>query len=205
VTVVEDLQVLGAATLGESGGHPLPAQLKAAWSGACLAGPAWTADCPDGDNLALHVAVVTAPPGSVLIGRASAQLGNWGEVLATAAQVRGVAGLVLDGGTRDTREQSEMGFAVFSTGIWLAGAQKVGPGTVGAEVQVCGVGVRPGDWVVGDADGVVIIAASELDDVLARGKARAAKEVDLFVALEQGRTTVELLGLDASAVQVLSR
>src|SRR3954451_1976471 len=95
------LLALGSATLGESGARACLPRLKAIWKGARLAAPAYTADCPDGDNLALHVAVVRAPEGSVLIGRAGLHLGNWGEVLTSGSEARGLVGLVLDGGVRD--------------------------------------------------------------------------------------------------------
>jgi 4-hydroxy-4-methyl-2-oxoglutarate aldolase len=198
----ERLLALGSATLGESGALPCPPRLRAVWRGARLAAPAYTAECPDGDNLALHVAVARAPAGSALVGVAADGLGNWGEVLTTGAQARGLAGLVLDGGVRDTAALEAHGWPVFATAVALPGAGKVGPGTVGGPVEVGGVPVHNGDWVVGDSDGVVVIPADRLDDVLVAADARAAKEEGLFTALRAGATTVELLGLDPAAVQV---
>jgi 4-hydroxy-4-methyl-2-oxoglutarate aldolase len=203
VEIKDALAQLGAATLGESGGRPCSPTLKAAWPGATVCGQAWTADCPDGDNLALHVAVTTAETGTVIVGRAHPLLGNWGEVLATAAASRGLVGLVLDGGTRDTREQQEMGFPVFSTGICLPGAQKVGPGRVGGPVMVGGVLVHAGDWIVADADGVVVVELAMASAVIDAGTARVAKEAMIMESLRAGATTIELLDLDPSAVEVL--
>ena len=98
-----DLLTLGSATLGEAGGRPLSSRLRPVWAGAALAGPAFTVGCSPGDNLAVHVAVAEAPPGSILVvdARAEPEHGFWGEVLTTAAQSRGIAGLVIDGGVRD--------------------------------------------------------------------------------------------------------
>ena len=197
------LLALGAATLGETGGLPCDPRLRAAWQGARVAAPACTAACPDGDNLALHVAVTVASPGSVLVGRASGDLGNWGEVLTTGALARGLVGLVLDGGVRDVDSLQQRGFPVFATAICLPGACKVGPGTVGGEVEVGGVLVRQGDWIVADADGVVVVPAARMEEVLAAGTARAAAEARLFTELDAGATTVDLLGLDPAAIEVL--
>ncbi len=193
----------GAATLGESGGHATRARLHAAWPGATVCGPAYTASCGAGDNLAIHVATAVAPAGHVLVVETAGQpeLGYWGEVLTTGAQARGLQGLVIDAGVRDVAALAAHGFGVFSTMVALRGAAKCTPGTVGAPVVVGDVEVRTGDWVVGDADGVVVIRRAELDAVLVAATARTAAEQELFTALQAGATTVALLGLDASLVR----
>ncbi|MGD0379821.1 MAG: RraA family protein [Acidimicrobiales bacterium] len=200
--LVAQLLTLGAATVGESGGRPMRARIKAVWPGARLAAPAFPVRCSPADNLALHVAVANAPAGSALavdVGEED-ELGYWGEVLTTAAQARGITGLVIDGGVRDTTALKEHGFPVFSTTVALRGASKNRPGAVGAPVEVGGVSVAAGDWLVGDADGVAVVSAAAIEDVLGAGRARAEKEEAMFGALRQGRTTVELLGLDPSPV-----
>jgi len=199
----DDLLALGAATLGESGGHPMRPQVRAAWPGATVAGPAYTAACAPGDNLAIHVAVTLAPPGSVLVADASAEpeRGYWGEVLATAALARGLAGLVIDGCVRDVDALAAAGWGTFSTGIALPGATKLQPSEVGGPVTVGGVTVATGDWVVGDADGVVVIPSGDLGTVIEAAHARADFEQELFAHLRSGATTVELLGLDESRVR----
>lgn len=194
---------LGSATVGESGGLAADRKLRPAWSGAAVAAPAYPVGCAQGDNLAVHVAVTTAPRGSVLVvdvGRV-ADRGYWGEVLTTAAEVAGLAGLVLDGGVRDVAALQAHGFPVFSATIALTGATKDKPGTVGAPVRVGGVEVALGDWVVADVDGVCFVPGDAVDDVLAAGQAREVKEAGFFEALRSGSTTVELLGLDASLVR----
>ena len=193
---------LGSATLGESGGLATDRRLKPVWPGATLAAPAYPVGCTPGDNLAVHVAVTTAPVGSVLVvdvGRV-ADRGYWGEVLTTAAEAAGLAGLVIDGGVRDVAALEAHGFPVFNSTIALTGASKDQPGTVGAPVRVGGVPVAEGDWVVGDVDGVTIVPAGSLAAVRQAGEARAAKETGFFAALRGGSTTVELLGLDASLI-----
>lgn len=193
---------LGSATLGESGGLAMDRRLRPAWSGARLAAPAYPVHCTPGDNLAVHVGVTTAPKGSVLVvdvGRVIDR-GYWGEVLTTAAEAVGLAGLVIDGGVRDVAALEAHGFPVFSSTIALTGASKNQPGSVGATSVVGGVPVSIGDWVVGDVDGVTVIEGGRLTDVIAAGRAREEKEAGFFTALMAGSTTVELLELDASLV-----
>jgi 4-hydroxy-4-methyl-2-oxoglutarate aldolase len=200
---VTELLALGAATIGESGGHPMRPRIRAVWPGARVAAPAFPVQCTPGDNLAIHVAVATAPSGSVLavdVGDYD-EFGYWGEVLTTAAQSRGIAGLVIDGGVRDTSALEAHGFPVFSTTVALRGASKTRPGTVGGPAEVGGVSVTVGDWLVGDSDGVVVVRAGTLEDVLDAGRARTANEEGMFSALREGKTTVELLGLDPSLVR----
>ena len=193
---------LGASTLGESGGQPMAARLKAAWPGARISAPAYPVTCAAGDNLAIHVAVAEAPSGSVIVASVGAEpaRGYWGEVLTTGAEARGIVGLVIDGGVRDATALEAHGFPVFSSMIALKGATKELPGRVGGQALVGDVLVREGDWIVADADGVTVVPVNALDDVLAAGRAREAKEAGFFDALRKGTTTVELLGLDTSPV-----
>jgi 4-hydroxy-4-methyl-2-oxoglutarate aldolase len=197
------LAALGAATLGESGGLAMRSRLRAAWPGARLAAPAYPVACSPGDNLAVHVAVTRAPSGFALVvdvGDVS-ELGYWGEVLTTAAASRGITGLVIDGGVRDVAALEAHGFPVFSTDIALRGATKDKPGVIGATATVGEVEVGLGDWVVADGDGVTVVPAATLDDVLSAGHARAEKEERMFTELRDGKTTVELLDLDPTPIQ----
>ena len=200
--LADQLMALGAATLGESGGRPMASRIRAVWPGARLAAPAFAVRCTPGDNLAVHVAVARAPAGSALAVEVGIERerGYWGEVLATAAQARGIAGLVIDGCVRDVAALEGHGFPVFSTGVALPGASKELPGAAGGSAEVGEVPVRTGDWLVGDADGVTVVAATELEDVLTAGAARAKSEQALFAALTDGKTTVELLGLDPTPI-----
>ena len=200
---MQDLLRLGAATLGESGGRPLAPRVRPVWSGAVVAAPAFAVVCAAGDNLAVHAAVAEAPAGSVLCVEVEGQplLGWWGEVLTTGAQARGIAGLVIDACVRDVDALERLQFPVFSIGIALPGAQKVGPGSIGGDAMVGDVRITTGDIVVADRDGVVAIAADTLDAVRAAGDVRAAKEAEYFEQLRAGKTTVELLNLDTSWIE----
>lgn len=189
---------LGSATLGESGGRPMAPRMRPVWRGAKVSAPAFPVTCSTTDNLAIHVAVAEAPAGSVLVvnvGHEPAR-GYWGEVLTTGAEVRGIVGLVIDGGVRDVDALEAHAFPVFSTMIALRGATKQEPGWVGTASMVGDVEVAPGDWIVGDTDGVTVIPHTHLDDVLAAGQARATKEEVYFEQLRSGRTTIQLLSLD---------
>jgi 4-hydroxy-4-methyl-2-oxoglutarate aldolase len=193
---------LGAATVGESGGRTMSPRIHAVWPGARISAPAFPVTCAAGDNLAIHVAVAEAPPGHVLVVSVGieAERGYWGEVLTTGAEARGIAGLVIDGGVRDVGALQAHGFPVFSTLIALRGATKEHPGRVGGQSIVGDIQVEEGDWIVADADGVTVVPHTKLDDVLAAGRAREAKEAQMFTELRAGSTTVELLGLDTGPI-----
>jgi len=194
---------LGVATLGESGAIALSPRIRPMWKGAAFAGPAMTAACAAGDNLALHAAVATGQPGVVLaVSFAGDSVrGSWGEVLTTAAQAAGIVALVIDGEVRDVAAIERHGFPVFARGVALRGASKSGPGSVQTPIVLGEALVRPGDLLVGDDDGVVVIPVSQLAACRAAAAARAGKEADFFARLRSGATTVELLSLDVSSVE----
>lgn len=203
VEVTHALLELGAATLGESGARAMRARIHAAWPGARLAAPAFPVRCTSGDNLAIHVAVARAAAGDALVVDVGnfRELGYWGEVLTTAAQSRGLSGLVIDGGVRDITEIQAHGFPVFASMIALRGATKSRAGVTRAPIQCGGVTVELGDWIVGDADGVVLVPEATLADVINAGRVRASQEAAMFRSLWEGRTTLELLDLDPSPIQ----
>ena len=198
------LSDLGAATLGESGARAMRARIRAAWPGARIAAPALPVRCTPGDNLAVHVAITQAADGDALVVDVGdlRELGYFGQVLTTAAQSRRISGLVIDGGIRDIQEIQAHRFPVFSAMVALRGAGKSRAGSVGGPIHCGGVLVELGDWVVGDADGVVVVPGSVIADVINTGRVRARKEAEIFEALRQGRNTVELLGLDPSPIDV---
>jgi len=198
----QQLVALGSATLGESGASLLHPRLRPMWHGAAVAAPAFTVSCAPGDNLAIHVGVARAPRGAALVVAIedSTERGYWGEVLTTGAEAAGIAALIIDGTVRDVAALEQHQFPVFARGIALRGASKVGPGSVGGPIVIGDRTVRTGDWIVADADGIVVIALEALDAVLASGLERAAKEEIFFKELRAGKTTVELLSLDADAI-----
>lgn len=183
------------ATLSEASGLPvaLSAQIRPLWTGARLCGSAFTVQGAGGDNLALHHAVLQAPAGSVLVADVGgASFGHWGEILTVAAQQRGIAGLLIDGGVRDAAETEALGFPVFSRNNAILGTRKDFRGVFGRPVKVGGVTVRTGDLVVGDIDGVVALPASDSQRILDRADARVAHESELLKQLREGRSTLDL-------------
>ncbi|MBK5286961.1 MAG: RraA family protein [Acidimicrobiia bacterium] len=179
-------------------------RIAPAWPGARVAAPAFPVRCTSGDNLAIHVAAAEAPPGTVLVvdvGELS-DFGYWGEILTTGAQARGIVGLVIDGGVRDILAIETLGFPVFAATIALRGASKNQPGAVNLPIRCGGASIVRGDWVVGDADGVVIVPGEHLDAVIQEAANRAQKEAAMIEALRGGKTTVKLLKLDTSVVRI---
>lgn len=188
----------GTSTLFEASGLPCAVDplIRAVWPGAVLAGPAFPVRCSPGDNLAIHLAVERAPRGSVLVVCTDNFVaGYWGEVLTVAAEAAGVAGLVIDGGVRDVAALARRRFPTFSRGISVRGTIKASAPAVGTPIVLTGVTVALGDLVVADDDGVIVLPAADVERVLAAGEARTAKEAEIMKKLEQGATTVDLLGL----------
>jgi 4-hydroxy-4-methyl-2-oxoglutarate aldolase len=197
-TLRDELLRLGSATVYEASGGEgaLDPAIAPVWRGARVCGPALPVACGYGDNLAIHRALEHVPPGVVLVVNAQGHLaGYWGEVLAVAAQARGVAGLVIDGGVRDTEALERLGFPVFARGRSIRGTVKHEPGRIGEPVVVGGVWVQAGDIVLGDADGVALIRAERLQEVLEASRARAAREERIMERLRAGELTLDLLGL----------
>jgi 4-hydroxy-4-methyl-2-oxoglutarate aldolase len=163
-----------------------------------LCGPAVTVDCRPGDNLILHQAIYIAMPGDVLVVTVGGyeEAGPWGEVMTVAAQARGIAGLIIDGSVRDSRAIIGLKFPVFSKSLCIKGTTKDTLGRINHPIIIGGVTVQPGDLVCGDADGVVVVARQEAEQVLAASRLRAAKEEKIMAELKGGKSTLELSGLD---------
>ncbi len=191
---------LGTSTLYEASGLPCAVDpvVRAVWSGAVLAAPIYPVQCSPGDNLAIHIALERAPKGSALVvSTGNFVAGYWGEVLTVAAEAAGLSGLVIDGGVRDVAALARRKFPVFSRGVSVCGTVKASAPSVGQPLRLTGVPVAAGDWVVADEDGVILLPAEVLEEVLASGEARAAKETEMMSALRQGATTLDLMGLSS--------
>lgn len=191
-------KALGSSTLYEASHLPcaVDSEIRPIWEGAFIAAPAYPLQCAPGDNLALHLALERVPRGSVLVvGTSNFIAGYWGEVLTVAAQAAGVVGLVIDGGVRDIAALKKHQFPVFSRGISVKGTLKTCAPSVGQAFNFAGAPVAPGDWVVADDDGVIIIPQADAARTLAEGEVRADKEAQMMQALAEGRTTVELMNL----------
>lgn len=163
-----------------------------------VAGPAFTVSSPPGHNLAVHRAVAEAHPGDVLVISmgGDCRFGPFGEILALACQRRGIAGVVVDGTVRDGNDIEALGFPVFCRGLAPAGTRKDDPGRIGEPIRCGHVSVDPGDVIVGDRDGVVVVPREAMDDVQAALARIAAKEARIKDGIAAGKTTLELLDLD---------
>src|SRR5690606_18793986 len=152
-----------AATVHEAQGQKgaLSSAIKPLDPAMRLAGPALTVNCRPDDNLAIHYALTIARPGDVIVvdAKGFVEAGAWGDVMTLMARKKGVAGLVIDGSVRDANAIVEMGFPVFSRGISIKGTAKNQPGAVDVPIVCGGVGINPGDVVLGDRDGLVVIEA----------------------------------------------
>lgn len=195
------LSGLAAATVHEAYGAQgaLPSAIKPVAPRFRLCGPAFTVDGPPGDNLWLHRAIYAAAPGDVIVADVHGQTeaGYWGEILSHAALARGLGGLLITGGVRDCTAISALEFPVFAANVCLRGTVKDahGKGRLGARLRIGEVDVRPGDAVVGDADGAVVVGADEIEAVAAAAHAREAAERETLERLRRGDTTLEILGL----------
>jgi 4-hydroxy-4-methyl-2-oxoglutarate aldolase len=191
----QELLRLGSATLYEASRSDcfLDPAFRPAWDGAQLVGRAYPVSAQVGDNLALHHGIEAAAEGDVLVvDGGGAQFGYWGEVMTVAAQARGIRGLVIDGGVRDTAQLAALGFPAFSTSISIRGTIKQWPGTVGSTITLRGRVVRRGDVIVADRDGIAVIPAERYDEVLEASRDRAAKEDAYMARLRDGETTLDV-------------
>ncbi len=165
--VADAMERLGVA----EGIHPV-------WSGAQMCGTARTVWTRSGDNKLVHEALDLAEAGEVLVVNGGGDLTRAlvGELMARRGQVRGLAGFVIDGAVRDRAAIEELGFPVFARGVTPAGPYKNGPGHLDRPVAIGGVCVLPGDYLLGDDDGIVIVPAADVDAVCERAEQIVANE-----------------------------
>jgi 4-hydroxy-4-methyl-2-oxoglutarate aldolase len=166
-------------------------------AGQKVCGPAVTAFNFPGDNLMIHAALNLATEGQVLVftNGGSSQGALWGDVACGFAMKKRVAGAVVDGAVRDTDAIREMGFPVWATAISVEHPEKRGPGAVNVPVVLGGVLVEPGDIVVGDADGVLVIPRKLLAHAVEGAEKRAAFEVQFRARIAAGELPLDILGL----------
>ncbi|MCX5528391.1 4-carboxy-4-hydroxy-2-oxoadipate aldolase/oxaloacetate decarboxylase [Streptomyces bobili] len=164
-----------------------------------MAGPAVTVSSHPGDNLMIHAAVEVCRPGDVLVVTTTSPStdGMFGELLATSLAARGVIGLVTGAGVRDTAELRDMGFHVWARSVSAQGTVKASPGSVNVPVALGGVTVSPGDVVVADDDGVVVVPLAEAEEAAELAEKRLAKEAANREVLRSGTLGVDHYGLRA--------
>src|SRR5499427_9644782 len=178
--LVKRLGTLGVATVHEAYGRSglMKPYMRPVWQGGEAAGTAVTVLTQPGDNWMIHVAVEQCKPGDILVVGCSADNtdGMFGDLLATSLIARGVKGLVIDAGVRDAKSLREMGFPVWSRAISAKGTVKAALGSVNVPVVCAGVNVMPGDAVIADDDGVVVVRAKDAAEVAVKGEKRHADE-----------------------------
>lgn len=193
------LRDLGSATVYEAQGAfgALDSGIKPLDPRSRLAAPAFTVDMRPADNLMLHYALLKVRPGDVLVvdAKGFVEAGPWGDVLTAMAQKIGVAGLVINGAVRDADAIVDAGFPVWCRGLSIKGTAKNQPGRINVPVTIGNVVIHAGDIVVADRDGIAIVPAERIEDVVTAALDREEKESRMRDAIAQGATTAELLNL----------
>lgn len=199
--VVSELGALGVATVHEAAGRTglLGSRLRPVWPGGRIAGTAVTVLCWPGDNLMIHVAVEQTRPGDVLVITTTSPSGDGfvGELITTALAARGVRGLVTTTGVRDVAAITAARFPVWSQSVSAQGTVKATAGSVNVPVSIAGTVVTPGDAVIADEDGVVVIPRLDASEVAAHGKLRAEREDEARAAFARGELSLDRYGLRA--------
>ncbi|RSM74839.1 4-carboxy-4-hydroxy-2-oxoadipate aldolase/oxaloacetate decarboxylase [Actinoplanes sp. ATCC 53533] len=196
---IAGLREAGVATAHEAAGRTglLGPAIQARQAGSAIGGSAITVSCHPGDNLMIHAAVEVCRPGDVLVVTTTSPStdGMVGDLLATSLTTRGVVGLVIDAGVRDLATLREMGFPVWSRAVHAQGTVKASPGSVNVPVVAAGALVRPGDIVIADDDGVLVLPAATGGRVADAAARRLANEAAKREQLAGGTLGVDLYQL----------
>jgi 4-hydroxy-4-methyl-2-oxoglutarate aldolase len=197
--VYEELRRLGTATVYEAAGREgmVDVDFEQVVPGSRAAGPARTVRCGQGDNLMVHAVMERVEPGDVVVLTMPEPepVALVGELLATQAQGRGAAALLVDASVRDVEELREIGLPVWARWVRVRGADKRTAGSIDEPVEVGGAEIRPGDAVVLDADGVVVVSRERVDEVLVAARDRAEREEEKRAKLSAGSLSYDLDGL----------
>lgn len=197
--VCGELARLGVATVYEASGRRglVDASFVQVVPGSKVAGPARTVLCGQDDNLMVHAVMERVQPGEVLVITMPepAPVALVGELLAVQAKVRGAAGVLVDASVRDLEELRELGLPVWARWVRVRGATKTEVGKLDAPVEVGGARISPGDIVVLDADGAVVVEAGRAGEVLEASRAREERERSFRKKLETGELSYDLHGL----------
>ena len=199
--VVQLLGELGVATVHEAQGRTglMRPYMRPIYREAKVAGTAVTVSCQPGDNLMIHASIDVVQPGDILVVTTTAEStdGMFGELLAESCRAHGVLGLVIDAGVRDVAELTAMRFPAWSKAISAQGTVKATPGSVNIPVVCAGAAVDPGDVIVGDLDGVVVVKREQAAEVVKLGQQRRAKEERSRERLRSGEKGLDMYGLRA--------
>jgi len=199
-TVVDQFRNIGSATVHEASGRKgaVNPAIKPIARGVRICGPAFTIQCHPGDNLMLHKALERAQPGDVLVASVGDYYegGYWGGLMATSAMAKKLGGLAIDGCIRDSAEIIEMGFPIFSRGFCIWGTSKGVLGLINHPIIFGNVLIHPGDLILGDDDGMVVVERKECETVLENSIKRTKAEEKKAEQLKTGISSVELNKLD---------
>jgi 4-hydroxy-4-methyl-2-oxoglutarate aldolase len=197
--IVRTLGTQGVATIHEAQARSglMQPYMRPIYATARVAGPAVTISSPPGDNLMIHAAIEVCQPGDVLVVAPISEStdGMFGELLGTSCVAHGIAGLVIEAGVRDVADLTAMNFPVWSKAISAQGTVKASAGSVNVDVVCAGVVVHPGDIIVGDQDGVVVVPRERAEEVARRGGERIAKEEKTRKRLRAGELGIDFYGL----------
>jgi 4-hydroxy-4-methyl-2-oxoglutarate aldolase len=200
IEVIKGLGRLNVTLIGDALGRYgcLYSVIKPLSNTMRLAGQALTVQTYRADNLMLHVAIELANPGDILVVDACGfpDTGLWGSLMTQMAKKKRIGGIVVDGGVRDTQAIIESGFPVFARAISPMGGFKASPGSINVPIACAGVSVNPGDIVVGDADGVVIVPKNLARAVLETARKIAEKEREIMKRIQKGETLFKIFRLD---------
>ncbi len=198
--LIERIRAFSTATVHEAFGRrgALDPGIKPVSPEMKLCGPAVTVRCHPGDNLMLLKAIDVAQPGDVLVADMGlADEGPWGELTTMAAKIRHLGGLVMNASVRDVDIVRASGFPVFCAGVSVKGTVKSALGTINHPITCGGVAINPGDLVLGDENGVVVVPRTEVEKVADQAEARERKEASYKEGLRRGESLFEMIGLDA--------